>query len=94
MYRTLDDFDVKGKRVLVRLDLNVPMRDGAVADSLRIERQAPTVRELAGKGARVIVLSHFDRPNGKVMPPSATLSCSSRAIGRSSMIRSARSCLK
>jgi phosphoglycerate kinase len=68
MYRTLDDFDVKGKRVLVRLDLNVPMRDGAVADSLRIERQAPTVRELAGKGARVIVLSHFDRPNGKVVP--------------------------
>jgi len=68
MYHTLDDFDVKAKRVLVRLDLNVPMKDGAVADMLRIERQAPTVRELAGKGARVIVLSHFDRPNGKVVP--------------------------
>jgi phosphoglycerate kinase len=68
MYRTLDDFDVKAKRVLVRLDMNVPMKDGAVADILRIERQAPTVRELAGKGARVIVLSHFDRPNGKVVP--------------------------
>lgn len=64
-FRTLDDIDVKGKRVLVRLDLNVPMKDGRVADALRIERQAPTVRELANKGARVIVLSHFDRPKGK-----------------------------
>jgi phosphoglycerate kinase len=63
--RTLDDIDVKGKRVLVRLDLNVPMKDGRVTDSLRVERQAPTVRELAEKGARVLVLSHFDRPKGK-----------------------------
>lgn len=68
MYRTLDDIDVKGKRVLVRLDLNVPMKDGHVTDATRIERQAPTVKELADKGARVIVLSHFDRPNGKVVP--------------------------
>ena len=64
-FRRLDDIDVKGKRVLVRLDLNVPMKNGKVADSLRLERQAPTVRELAEKGARVIVLSHFDRPKGK-----------------------------
>lgn len=64
-FRTLDDIDVTGKRVLVRLDLNVPMKDGRVADSLRLERQAPTVRELAEKGARVIVLSHFGRPKGK-----------------------------
>jgi phosphoglycerate kinase len=64
-FRTLDDIDVKGRRVLVRLDLNVPMKDGKVADALRIERQAPTLRELADKGARVIVLSHFDRPKGK-----------------------------
>jgi phosphoglycerate kinase len=63
-FRTLDDIDVKGRRVLVRLDLNVPMKDGKVTDSLRIERQAPTLRELAEKGARVIVLSHFDRPRG------------------------------
>ncbi|HEX3430180.1 MAG TPA: phosphoglycerate kinase [Rhizomicrobium sp.] len=62
---TLDDIDVRGKRVLVRLDLNVPMKNGKVADALRIERQAPTVRELADKGARVIVLSHFGRPKGK-----------------------------
>src|SRR5947209_17681730 len=64
-FRTLDDLDVKGRRVLLRLDLNVPMKNGRVADSLRIERQAPTLRELAEKGARVIVLSHFDRPKGK-----------------------------
>src|SRR5580704_5821228 len=64
-YRTLDDHDVKGKRVLVRADLNVPMKDGVVTDTLRIQRQAPTIRELANKGARVIVLSHFDRPKGK-----------------------------
>jgi phosphoglycerate kinase len=66
-FRTLDDLDVKGKRVLVRADLNVPMKDGRVTDSSRIDRQAPTIAELAGKGARVIVLSHFDRPKGKVV---------------------------
>ena len=64
-FRTLDDIEVAGKRVLVRADLNVPMKDGLVTDSLRIERQAPTLQELAEKGARVIVLSHFDRPKGK-----------------------------
>jgi phosphoglycerate kinase len=66
-FRTLDDLNVKGKRVLVRVDLNVPVKDGKVTDTLRIERQAPTIRELAEKGARVIVLSHFDRPKGKVV---------------------------
>ncbi|HVV65578.1 MAG TPA: phosphoglycerate kinase [Rhizomicrobium sp.] len=67
-FRTLDGLDVRGKRVLVRADLNVPMEHGRVSDALRIERQAPTIRELAEKGARVIVLSHFDRPKGKVVP--------------------------
>jgi len=70
-YRTLDDLrdsDVRGKRVLVRADLNVPMKNGVVTDALRIERQAPTIKELAERGARVIVLSHFDRPGGKVVP--------------------------
>jgi len=67
-FRTLDDLDVKGRRVLVRADLNVPMADGKVTDRLRIVRQAPTIRELAEKGAKVIVLSHFDRPKGKVVP--------------------------
>src|SRR5580704_13759552 len=67
-FRTLDQLDVRGKRVLVRVDLNVPVHDGVVTDHLRIERQAPTIRELAEKGARVIVLSHFDRPKGEVVP--------------------------
>jgi phosphoglycerate kinase len=66
-YRTLDDIEVRGKRVLVRADLNVPMKDGKITDALRIERQAPTIRELAEKGARVVVLSHFDRPKGKIV---------------------------
>jgi len=67
-FRTIDGLDVRGKRVLVRADLNVPMADGVVTDTTRIERQAPTIRELAEKGARVIVLSHFDRPKGKAVP--------------------------
>jgi len=67
-YNTLDDIAVKGKRVLVRADLNVPLKDGVVTDATRIERQAPTIRELAEKGAKVIILSHFDRPKGKVVP--------------------------
>ncbi len=67
-FRTLDDLDVKGKRVLVRADLNVPVKDDVVTDATRIERQAPTIKELADKGAKVIVLSHFDRPKGKVVP--------------------------
>jgi phosphoglycerate kinase len=67
-FKTLDDITVKGKRVLVRADLNVPMKDGKITDASRIERQAPTIGELSDKGARVIVLSHFDRPKGKVVP--------------------------
>ncbi|NJO36846.1 MAG: phosphoglycerate kinase [Rhizobiales bacterium] len=61
-FRTLDDLDVAGKRVLVRCDLNVPMKDGKVTDATRIERSAETLKELSGKGARVIVLSHLGRP--------------------------------
>jgi phosphoglycerate kinase len=63
-FRTLDDADVKGKRVLVRVDLNVPMRDGKVADTTRIEEVAPTIKEIADKGGKVILLSHFGRPKG------------------------------
>ena len=66
--RTLDGLDVKGKRVLLRADLNVPVRDGKVADATRLERLAPTITELADKGARVIVCSHFDRPKGVRVP--------------------------
>ena len=64
-FRSLDDADVKGKRALVRVDLNVPMQDGKVSDSTRIEEIVPTIIELANKGARVILLSHFGRPNGR-----------------------------
>jgi phosphoglycerate kinase len=64
-FKTLDDTQVAGKRVLLRADLNVPVRDGAITDLTRIERLSPTIRELAEKGARVIVVSHFDRPKGK-----------------------------
>jgi phosphoglycerate kinase len=63
-FNILDDFAVAGKRVLVRLDLNVPMADGQVTDLTRIERSAPTVRELSDLGARVVVLAHFGRPDG------------------------------
>jgi phosphoglycerate kinase len=67
MSQTLDDVKVAGQRVLLRADLNVPVRDGKVTDLTRLERLAPTIRELSAKGARVIVLSHFDRPNGQVV---------------------------
>jgi phosphoglycerate kinase len=63
-FRTLDEADVKGKRVLVRVDFNVPMQDGRVTDATRIERAATTLEELAGKGAKVVALSHFGRPKG------------------------------
>jgi phosphoglycerate kinase len=63
-FRTLDDVDVAGKRVLLRADLNVPMSDGRVTDRTRLERLAPTILELADKGARVLVTSHFGRPKG------------------------------
>jgi len=67
-FKTIDSEQVSGKRVLVRIDLNVPMKNGKVTDATRIERAAPTLKELADKGARVIVLSHFGRPDGKRVP--------------------------
>ncbi|MFZ0722894.1 MAG: phosphoglycerate kinase [Xanthobacteraceae bacterium] len=64
-FPTLEDADVKGKRVLVRVDFNVPMHDGKVADVSRIERNAPTITEIADKGGRVVLLSHYGRPKGR-----------------------------
>jgi phosphoglycerate kinase len=63
-FRTLDEADLRGKRVLVRVDLNVPMQDGQVTDATRIERVAPTITEIADKGGKVILLSHLGRPKG------------------------------
>ena len=64
-FRTLDHVEVKGKRVLVRADLNVPVENGVVTDATRIDRVAPSITELADKGAKVILLSHFGRPKGR-----------------------------
>ena len=64
-FRTLDQVEVKGKRVLVRADLNVPVENGVVTDATRIDRLAPSITELADKLAKVILLSHFGRPKGR-----------------------------
>ena len=64
-FRTLDDVDVKGKRVLLRVDLNVPMEQGRVTDATRLERVAPTITEISAKGGKVILLAHFGRPKGR-----------------------------
>ncbi|MDH3472278.1 MAG: phosphoglycerate kinase [Rhodospirillales bacterium] len=67
-FKTLDDLDVAGKHVLLRADLNLPMQDGKITDTTRIDRLVPTINELAGKGAKVVLLSHFGRPKGKALP--------------------------
>src|ERR1700726_4994087 len=64
-FRTLDDVDVKGKRVLLRVDLNVPMEQGRVTDATRLERVSPTITEISDKGGKVILLEHFGRPKGR-----------------------------
>lgn len=64
-FDTIDTMDVAGKRVLLRGDLNVPMQDGSVTDTTRLDRLAPTILDLADRGARVIVMAHFGRPKGK-----------------------------
>ena len=67
-WKTLDDMDVAGKTVLVRVDVNVPMENGRVTDATRIEKIVPTVRDLTAKGAKVVLLAHFGRPKGKPVP--------------------------
>lgn len=67
-FNTIDDIDVAGKRTLVRVDLNVPMEEGRVTDATRIERLVPGILELSKKGAKVVLLAHFGRPKGKIVP--------------------------
>ena len=67
-FKTLDDMDLGGKRVLTRVDLNAPVRDGVVTDDTRLRAVAPTVRDILRKGGRPILLAHFGRPKGKRVP--------------------------
>ena len=67
-WKTLDDMDFAGKRALVRVDINVPVDKGVVTDTSRIERIIPTVDDIHAQGGKVILLAHFDRPKGKVVP--------------------------
>ncbi len=79
-FRTLDHVDVKGKRVLVRVDLNVPVENGVVTDTTRIERAAAAITEIADKGGKVILLSHFGRPKGR--DPKDSLKTVAAEVGR------------
>jgi phosphoglycerate kinase len=79
-FRTLDSADVAGKRVLIRVDLNVPTENGKVTDATRIERQAPTINEIADKGGKAILLSHFGRPKG--IDPSQSLRLVAQEVAR------------
>ena len=83
-WKTLDDMDLNGKRVLVRVDINVPVKDGVVTDATRIERIAPTVNDILAKGGRPILVAHFGRPKGKVvldMSLRVTLKALEQALG-------------
>ncbi len=64
-FKTLDDLEVDGKTVLLRVDFNVPLRDGAVADATRIVRSLPSIEDLSNRGARIVLRSHLGRPKGE-----------------------------
>lgn len=85
-WKTLDDMDLRGKRVLIRVDINVPVRDGEVTDATRIERIVPTLTDVLAKGGTPILLAHFGRPKGKVvldMSLRVTVPTLEAALGRS-----------
>ena len=86
-FRTLDSADLKGKRVLLRVDLNVPMEEGRVTDATRIDRMSPMIKEIADKGGKVILLSHFGRPKGAPTDVEFPASDRSRACGSSEAAR-------
>lgn len=67
-WKTLDDMDLHGKVVLTRVDINVPVQDGRVTDDTRIRRIVPTIRDILAKGGKPVLLAHFDRPKGKIVP--------------------------
>ena len=67
-WKTLDEMDIRGKRVLVRVDINVPVEDGRVTDTTRIDRIVPTVRDILARGGQPMLVAHFGRPKGKVNP--------------------------
>ncbi len=84
-WKSLDDLDLAGKVVLVRVDINVPVEDGRVTDATRIERIVPTVRDILDKGGKPVLLAHFDRPKGKVVPSMSlkvTVPALEAALGR------------
>ncbi len=84
-WKTLDDMDLSGKRVLTRVDINVPVEDGRVTDATRIERIVPTVKDILAKGGRPVLLAHFGRPKGKPVPEMSlriTLPALEEALGQ------------
>ncbi|MEM9196285.1 MAG: phosphoglycerate kinase, partial [Pseudomonadota bacterium] len=85
-WKTLDDIELAGKRVLVRVDLNVPVDDGRVTDATRIERVVPTIADIIGKGGGPVLLAHFGRPKGKPVPEMSlrqVVPALEKALGRS-----------
>ena len=85
-WKSLDDMDLNGKRVLLRVDINVPVENGQVSDATRIKRIAPTVADILAKGGKPILLAHFGRPKGKVIPELSLRICLSeleKAFGQS-----------
>ena len=67
-WKTLDQMDIAGKRVLTRVDINVPMDDGKITDTTRIDRIVPTIADIRAKGGSPVLLAHFGRPKGKPVP--------------------------